>query len=470
MNKAIVLWLLLLPFFKATAQEKIEFGHDHCTFCSMVINDPHHDAQAVLEDGTLVLFGSLECLMNYTQSHKDQKFREFYFSDYASEGNYLKAKEATYLQSKAIPSPMGANLSAFGSKKMAQKASSRKEDKIYSWPELQEKFNNNVGENPHAHHDHYRPDAHAPIGMMGDHLHHKGSLMISMRSMNMNMAGNKSGADKIDDDEVYNQYMVVPQKMSMTMYMLGVMYAPGSKLTLMLMQNYLAKDMDLTSKMMMNGMSTYKDFSTEANGIGDLKLSALIGLFTTHKSSLHLNTGISLPVGDIDQHDDTPMTENAKLPYSMQLGSGTFDFTTGATYKQTYSHFSWGSQFLATLRTGKNTGDYRFGNIYEINTWGAIKLIKELSVSLRVVGSIQEEITGADPELNPMMVPTANTVNYGGKKINSFGGFNLSLPQTSQLKNFRLGAEVGIPLYEDYNGIQMDEKLSYTLGLKYTIL
>ena len=36
----------------------------------------------------------------------------------------------------------------------------------------------------------YRPDGNAPIGVMADHYHHKGGVMLSYRYMNMNMKGN----------------------------------------------------------------------------------------------------------------------------------------------------------------------------------------------------------------------------------------------------------------------------------------
>ena len=71
--------------------------------------------------------------------------------------------------------------------------------------------------------------------------------------------------------------------------------------------------------------------------------------------------------------------------------------------------------------------------------------------------------------LNPMMVPTANTNNYGGEKIKSFLGFNFLFNQNSGLKNFKLGVEVGAPIYENYNGVQMDENRSFQIGLKYSI-
>jgi len=238
----------------------------------------------------------------------------------------------------------------------------------------------------------------------------------------------------------------------------------------MLMQNYTNKDMNLTAQMMMNGMPMLQDFSTSSSNMGDLKMGMLCGVFNNHKTSFHLNSSLSIPVGDIENRDDTPMMNNAKLPYAMQLGSGTFDVTVGGTFKQNFMNASWGTQILGTLRTGHNSEDYRFGNIYQLNIWGAYKLSTNFSVSARLLGISEGKLKGMDNDLNPMMVTTANTNNYGSDKIKSFIGVNLAFPQTSSLKDFRLGVEVGTPIYENYNGIQMNENLTLNMGMKYNVL
>ena len=305
---------------------------------------------------------------------------------------------------------------------------------------------------------------------MGDHLHHKGGLMLSFRYMNMAMDGNKSGTNDIENNDIFNSFMVAPQEMTMEMYMIGIMYAPTNRLTLMAMQNIVTKDMNLRARMMMDGMVMFRDFSTSSSGLGDLKVNALYGLVNNENNSLHVNSGVSIPVGDIEQRDDTPMMANAKLPYAMQLGSGTLDFTFGGTYKETYDSFSWGTQGLGTFRTGTNSEDYRFGNVYQLNLWAAYFATQNISLSARFLGVIEDKISGADPQLNPMMVTTANVNNYGSDKIKSFLGINMSFPESSSLNKLRFGLEAGMPIYEDYNGIQMDENLSFQLGLKYEVL
>jgi hypothetical protein len=435
----------------------------------MTIKDQLHKAMAV-ENGSTINFDAVECLVNYLKTSNTSLLTGLKVTDYKS-GAYVSAETAYYLRSKAIPSPMGAYLSAFKSKEDAMKIQSQKGGEVYSWQELREQFKNSdfvtLG---HLHHKHNRPDAHAPIGIMGDHLHHKGGLMVSLRYMEMTMEGNMSGTSKINDEAIYNNYMVVPQEMHMQMYMLGIMYAPSDRLTMLLMQNYVENSMNLSVNMGMGGGIMQKAFSTSSGGFGDMSIGVLYGLLANNKQSLHLNSQVSLPFGSIKERGVTPINNDAKLAYPMQLGSGTFDGTFGATFKLNYSRASIGSQILGTIRVGENTAGYRLGNQLVLNVWGACLLNSNVSISGRIQGLLKGNISGADDELNPGMTTVANTANYGGEGIRSFLGVNVSFPETTWLHRLRLSAELGLPFYENYTGIQMNEGLNVNGGLKYNIL
>ena len=45
-----------------------------------------------------------------------------------------------------------------------------------------------------------RADSHAPIGVMGDHLHGAGEFMISYRYMHMDMAGSRIGTRRVSPE------------------------------------------------------------------------------------------------------------------------------------------------------------------------------------------------------------------------------------------------------------------------------
>ncbi|MBC9797145.1 transporter [Sinomicrobium weinanense] len=310
-----------------------------------------------------------------------------------------------------------------------------------------------------------RPDGHAPISVMGDHTHHKGEWMFSYRFMYMQMKDLKNGSDNISHSDVYgNGYMVSPLKMNMKMHMLGVMHAVSDKITLMAMLNYIENDMDL--QMMMNNMTS--SFATSSSGFGDIKVSALYQFLNKNHQELHGLIGVSVPSGSIDKKDVTPMSSPDKivLPYPMQMGSGTLGTDIGLTYLGQNPLISWGSQLKATFYYGENSNDYRPGNMYDWNSWLAVKTTDWLSFSARLQARITEDIHGENPDLNPMMVTTANTENSGGKYILSGLGLNTYIPG-GNLKDLRLGIEFGYPVYQDVNGIQLSQKETLTVGLQY---
>ncbi len=440
---------------------------DNCAHCNMNIVNDALKAKATTESGKTVHFDAIECLVNHLKIKEESSFRSLQVTDYLNR-QFIDAANAHYLKSKAVPSPMGADLSAYKSEKDALSVQKEKGGKLYDWKKLKERFvPSSFGVSDHTEHHHHRPEAYAPNGIMGDHLHPKGGLMVSLRQMNMVMSGNREGSDKITDNAIYDRFMIAPQEMTMQMYMLGAMYAPTDNLTVMLMQNFARKDMDLTGRMVMNGgMPILRDFSTSSSGLGDLKLALLYGISKADKTSFHLNIGFNLPMGDIENRDATPMMVDAKLPYAMQLGSGTFDVMLGGTLKGNGAKFAWGVQQLNTFRTGTNNQEYRFGNLHELHSWLGYGISKKLSASIRLSGSSEGEISGADPELNPMMVTTADTENYGGELLRGAVGFNMLLANNKLV----LGGELGAPLYQNYNGIFMNEELSFNIGLKYSLL
>ena len=313
-----------------------------------------------------------------------------------------------------------------------------------------------------------RPDGHAPISIMADHYHSKGGLMFSYRFMSMNMESLLSETSAISNDDAHNLgYMVTPLKMPMQMHMFGAMFAPTSNITLSAMINLIKNDMDLQMKMT-SGMTHH--FSTSSSGFGDLKLGMIYKFINKNKQSVHGNISLSIPTGSISEKDETPMSSPNKiqLPYPMQIGSGTFDTNLGITYLGQKEGISWGSQLQTTIRFGENSDQYALGNSYGINNWFAVKAKDWISISARLQGVIIGKIDGKNPNLNPMMVTSADTQNSGGSSINAGIGFNLYVPN-GQYKNLRLGFEFAMPLYQKPNGIQLQQKEQITVGLQYAL-
>lgn len=242
----------------------------------------------------------------------------------------------------------------------------------------------------------------------------------------------------------------------MQMHMLGLMFAPCDFVTLAAMLPVMRNDMD-------HRMRTGRTFRTHSDGIGDLKFSALIPVFERENHRIHLNAGLSFPIGEIDEHGDLPTGPNQRLPYPMQLGSGTWDLLPGITYQGHTENWSWGLQGLGTIRPGRNRIGYSLGNRYETTLWGAHRWTSWFSNSVGLKYSIWQNIGGRDPGLNQALVPTADTNSRGGKRMDFLFGLNLYIPE-GILKGQRVAIDFGIPFMQSLDGPQLETDWYMTAG------
>lgn len=305
-----------------------------------------------------------------------------------------------------------------------------------------------------------RPDAHAPISVMGDHTHKTGEVMLSYRHMRMEMNDLFDGDDKISPAELLDNssYSMVPTKMTMEMDMVGAMYAPTDTTTAMAMLPYIKNNMDMLMSMPMAmtmpsempshtmSMAAPVKTSMKSSGIGDLKLGVLQSLLAEAGQRVHLNLMVSLPTGSIDEEGDN----NQPLPYRMQLGSGTYDLMPGITYAAQYSDFSWGGQAQAIIRLDKNDRDYRLGNRYLAQAWIQKPVLSHLAVSGRVAYEKWQNINGDDDDLNPMMSPLADPALQSGDLVSAALGVSATLPYGN-----RLAVEYTRAVTQNLNGPQM---------------
>ena len=308
-----------------------------------------------------------------------------------------------------------------------------------------------------------RPDGHAPIGVMGDHIHKRGEWMLSYRYMHMQMSGNVQGSESIADRDIFNQYMVAPDNMPMQMHMTGAMYALSNRITLMGMLGYVEREMSHTTRM-------GAKFSTSSYGMTDSQVSALIGVKQTGKSRLHVQAGLVIPTGSVTKRAETPMDSDAKLPYPMQPGAGSFGIAFSTTYLYQLQRQSFGTQVRFTHYLNHNSESYRIGDSYELTAWAAQRIANQWSISLRVSVLNQQAISGKDPELMmPMMATTMNTRNTGRTQLNGGAGINYQIPATSIFSGLRVGAEFFTPVFQSVNGIQMDTRQTIVIGLQYSM-
>ena len=249
--------------------------------------------------------------------------------------------------------------------------------------------------------------------------------------------------------------------------MAGAMYAPSDWLTLMLMTGYVEKEMDHLVFSGPAGATPGGTFTTRSDGIADTRLSGLFRLWDHGDHHAHLTLGGSLPTGTNTERDTilTPLgtTPTVRLPYAMQIGSGTFDLLPGLTYNGRHERFGWGAQYAGTVRTGKDNG-YSLGDRHQFTGWLSYQPIRALSSSIRLDYSVTGDIDGRDQRIAGP-VQTADPDNYGGRELRLMFGLNWA-GQSGFWRGKRIALEGGIPLHRHLNGPQMETDFVLSAGFQ----
>ena len=324
-----------------------------------------------------------------------------------------------------------------------------------------------------------RPDNHAPISVMGDHYHHQGEVMVSYRYMTMSMKGNADGSTDLAPDTIAttapNRFFgtpgqpptlrIVPTEMKMDMQMLGIMYAPSDRVTLMGMLNHVSKEMEHTTYMGPAGTQVLGTFTATASGLGDTSVAALVKLHESTRSRVHLTAGLSIPTGDVDEVGQpltpTGMRPTLRLPYPMQLGSGTYDALLGLTYARFTERGSFGAQWRGTVRMGDNDEGYALGDEHRLTGWYSRLIGPRVNWSARLEWFDRGNIDGIDP-LIVAPVQTAEPLNQGAERFDAALGINYVHG------GHRLAVELIEPVHQSLDGPQLKADSQLTVGYQYT--
>jgi len=307
----------------------------------------------------------------------------------------------------------------------------------------------------HAHHHHGggQADGHAPIGVMGDHGHGKGGVMLSYRLMAMKMTDMLIDEEEISASELLgnSNFMVAPRDMDMWMHMVGAMVGLGGDWTVSTMIPYLSNSMVLDR-------NDGSDFKMKSKGLGDISLTFMNTFFKSSRRQALISFGFLLPTGSISEMG----SGGNIMGYHMQLGSGSVAFRQRLTYTAFINRITYGMQLGFTHFINDNERNYLLGNRYLANLWGSFRFFPSWSASLRFNYTALDPIRGRDSRLNPMMSPLNDSGLQDGKIGSVFIGTNLL--SRHWLPGHRLALEFGIPVYQNLSGPQMKTDWQATLG------
>ena len=281
------------------------------------------------------------------------------------------------------------------------------------------------------------------------------------------MVGLRRGTSNRSTKDTLGQYMMTQRKMDMYMSNVSVGYAFSDRFFAGIMGMYMEKDMEMIRR---GGRRS----SMNSQGAGDTMLMTKTLLYADDylipTSQVSLLLGVSIPTGSIDQ-DDTGQI----LPYSMQLGSGTFDPFIGVLYEGSSSPFWWGANASYLARAYENYKSYNLGDEYRLDLYGMYQLRHNLVGELQIKGKYVGDLEGEAQEIeqdgdghmngNPNMAFMSNLYdpdNYGGSTVDLTTGV-----QWQPFRNHILNAQFSVPLFQNLHGTQMER--DFTASVTYYI-
>jgi hypothetical protein len=321
-------------------------------------------------------------------------------------------------------------------------------------------------------------DQHAPAGVMFDHMHKAGEVMVGYRYAGTFADGDTlRGTRFADDDEIAERgcsaahtCTMKASEMNMHMHMLDIMYAPTNWLTLMVMPMWMSHDMTMVP-LQTSGHGGHDEQADEhgghggghgghmgphshgVEGWGDTIFGPEFRIADGPGYHLQFNPMFSAPTGSVNIRPGGVFTH-----YGMQLGSGTWDAWPSLTYTGRADRLTWGAQLLGIIRMEKeNESGYQLGDVLQATAWGSYRFADWISASIRGLYTDQGEIEGHYNGPHNHSSPPDLQFNYGGQFFDI--GFGVNTVVTSgALKGLRLSAEWLQPIEDNPNGYQLERK------------
>lgn len=115
---------------------RVQYLKTECGYCGMIFQDRAFGAEMQMDNDSIRVFDSMECLAAYLISNRlrSQRVTRIWSVDYSRPTELVDAREASYIRSSRFLSPMGVNIAAFRSKADADSAYARIGGERMDWP------------------------------------------------------------------------------------------------------------------------------------------------------------------------------------------------------------------------------------------------------------------------------------------------------------------------------------------------
>jgi copper chaperone NosL len=122
--------------------EPLQFGKDACHSCKMTLMDNKFGAEIVTSKGKIYKFDDANCMLTFYNSGQvsTDEMQEILIVDFSKPEKLIDARNALFVKSESIKSPMASNVAAFESNEDLKKLNAEWKGILLSWGELQTQF------------------------------------------------------------------------------------------------------------------------------------------------------------------------------------------------------------------------------------------------------------------------------------------------------------------------------------------
>ncbi len=135
-SASILVCIFVLVGCGQTDPVAIKLHKDNCDFCQMTIADGRFAAEMITKKGRVYKFDDISCMLGYARENTKHEYSQWFVNQYDSNNILIDVKQAFFIHSEEIHSPMGGNVAAFASKQNAEKYAMKWNAEILNWENI----------------------------------------------------------------------------------------------------------------------------------------------------------------------------------------------------------------------------------------------------------------------------------------------------------------------------------------------
>lgn len=284
----------------------------------------------------------------------------------------------------------------------------------------------------------------APIGVpLAQHVN-TGQFALNVRASQNTFEGLRDSRKDLSSADVFARgFAIAPSEGADRRFELEALFGFDQRWDIYFVIPYSTHDyeQDLT----LGGTS-----DVESDGLGDIQIGGVFRSYDHGPTRISYMAGISLPTGKVNETGQYDGLADTKLPYPLQLGSGTFDLIPGVLLESTRGDVQWGARASGRIHLQSAHDENWFrSNSGRLDLWAGTEVGEDLHGTLRAQADWWGDLHGSDPDLVQLRNPLEDPLRQGGSRVTIFGGLGKDLDKAG---NNHLGIEVGFPVEEWLDG------------------